>query len=650
TIKSGQTTGILILTTNQDQIVEDPQSIIINVVAVSGGNAYQSGAQQVSITLFDGELDTDLDGIANSLDTDDDNDGIPDTSDDFPLDPTQSVFTLITQLTVDDERFSACITQTAATNNWTQISEIVSLDCSSQGISDLNNIERFTQLKSLKLSDNALTDIDPLTNLAQLTELDLSQNNLVQSTALAGLSALTELNLANNTIDNANALSHLTQLKHLSLSNNLIGDIDALGGIASLDEIDLNNNRIAQVTGLFNLTQTAKIHLLENNNIDCSELDSLIGTLTDSQISRPTHCVGSGTFIADVPFANDNLRQCVIAAASNNDWHNVDEVTQLSCASSDIDDLTGLEYFVHLTSLTLNDNQLTDLTPLNALIELTYLDVRKNAVTDIQGLNRLLELTTLKLAKNNLDNIQVMANFSQLTFLSLAGNKVTDSQLNALAKLTQLSALYLRDNLITDIQPLTDLVNLTRLYLSRNAISDISSLAGFDQLIKVELNDNNISDISALFGLSFATNIQLVGNEGIPCVDINALELTLEQARIVRPASCINIAQINFTDTALELCVVEAALQNAWITANQVTRLSCIDKSVKSLDGIGTLSALEFVDLGQNEIVNISTLFRLSKANDINLFGNDGIKCADLDSLAIAAEGRVLTRPDVCLN
>jgi Leucine-rich repeat (LRR) protein len=175
-------------------------------------------------------------------------------------------------------------------------------------------------------------------------------------------------------------------------------------------------------------------------------------------------------------------------------------------------------------------------------------------------------------------------------------------------------------------------------------------LAGFDQLVKVELNDNNISDISALFGLEFATVIQLVGNEDIPCVDINTLELTLDNASIARPASCINIGQVQFNDSALETCVIEAALNNAWITANEVTSLSCVDKAVKNLDEINTFSALEFVDLGQNDIVNINTLLPLNKAVEINLFGNDQINCASLDSLASAVEGRLLTRPKTCLN
>jgi hypothetical protein len=59
---------------------------------------------------------------------------------------------------------------------------------------------------------------------------------------------------------------------------------------------------------------------------------------------------------------------------------------------------------------------------------------------------------------------------------------------------------------------------------------------------------------------------------------------------------------------------------------------------------------LEFVDLGQNEIVNINTLLPLNKAVEINLFGNDQINCASLDSLANAVDGRALTRPEACLN
>ncbi|MFT4925209.1 MAG: Leucine-rich repeat (LRR) protein, partial [Phenylobacterium sp.] len=707
TIKSGETTGIINLTAIVDTVVEDAESIIIDVAVVSGGNAYEGGTQQATVTLFEGEVDTDFDGIGNTADLDDDNDGIPDTldafpldsteiadtdgdgignnadtdddndgvldaADDFPLDSNQTRFTLIAQLTIADEFLATCIADTAATHNWTQISEVVSLDCSGKGIRDLASIERFTALKSLILNNNALTDIELLASLSQLSQLDLSQNKLVDSTALSSLTALTELDLASNTIDNVIAVSQLSQLTSLSLGNNLIVDIEPLGNITSLNEIDLNNNRIGQVSGLFNLTQTAKIDLLENNNIDCVELDNLVGALTDSDITRPKHCHGSGIAITEVPFANDDLRQCVLEAATQNDWYTVGEVTQLSCAGQAIDDLTGLDYFIHLTALTLNNNQLSDLAPLSSLIELTKLDLRQNKVADISGLNRLTALTTLKLSKNQLENIAVVANFSQLTTLTLANNQLTDSQLDALVELEHLSALYLRDNLITDITALKPLNKLKRLYLSGNDISDISLLAGFNQLIKLELEDNNISDISALFDLNLATSIKLVGNDDIACVDINALESSLHQATIVRPSSCINIGQIHFSDSALASCVVEAALDNGWITANQVEGLSCEGQTVKTLNGIEKLTALTSLALDNNQIVaikplrrlshlttlslrhnqfaDISALFELSKANTIDLFGNDGIDCVSLDVLASAVEGRVLTRPEACVN
>ncbi|MFN6971853.1 MAG: thrombospondin type 3 repeat-containing protein, partial [Rheinheimera sp.] len=38
-------------------------------------------------------VDTDQDGIGNNADPDDDNDGVPDSADEFPLDPTESVDT-----------------------------------------------------------------------------------------------------------------------------------------------------------------------------------------------------------------------------------------------------------------------------------------------------------------------------------------------------------------------------------------------------------------------------------------------------------------------------------------------------------------------------------------------------------------------------
>lgn len=709
TIPSGERRSVLTLSAVQDSDSDDAETVVVDIAAVSGGHAYESGLQQAIVTLFDNELDSDNDGIENTADrdddndgipdsedafplnpremrdsdgdgigdnadTDDDNDGIPDAQDDFPFDATRSQFTMIAELTIKDPSFATCLLETAGKYNWSKISQVVSLDCAGQGISDLTNLERFSNLQTV------------------------------------------------------------------SLSNNLIADISPLRGLDLLRDIDLSSNRITKVTELFNFNQAVSINLLENNNIDCTDLDNLVVALENTDVIRPAQCSGSGNTIVTVAFKDGHLRRCVNEAASKNQWFDVDEVTELACSDENIADLSGLEQFVKLQSLTLNNNQILDLAPLSSLIELSYLDLRKNLISDITGLNRLTDLTTLKLSSNFIEDIEVLDNFNQLSALSLAGNQITNEQLTALARLEQLSVLYLRDNLITDIAALKDLTNLTGLYLSRNELTDITLLSAFKQIKKLELDGNKLSDISALFALGSATAIKLAGNDDVACADIDALAATLVEAKIVRPATCIDITSIRFTDIALEACVANAALDSGWVTASDAKALSCIDQSIESLSGIEKLSALEYLDLSGNQIVDIKplrqltalttlklsnnqvtdmapvsalrqlntlifsdnaferknlsalrsltqletlvlrnndiedisalarltqllnlalennaindigSLFMLENATNISLFGNDEISCTELDALAAAVEGRELKQPEYCIN
>lgn len=474
-----------------------------------------------------------------------------------------------------------------------------------------------------------------------ISQLSFSDSNLaacVTATASSNgwtlIEQVTSLNCANKLISDISGIeSFAAKLSTLDLSQNLINDISALSGMTALKTLNLQNNRFSLVTALFNLMQTEQINLLGNDHIACSDLDSLVNSLSQAQITRPTHCDGSGMNISDVPFKNDNLRQCVTTTATEKGWQSVDEVTELSCATTFIDDLSGLDYFIHLTSLTLNDNQIRDLTPLKSLIKLTNLDLRKNAIINISELMRLTELVTLKLTKNSISDISVLAGFSKLEQLSMADNQVGDANLVSLANLKALTVLFLRDNRITDISSLAPMTQVTQLYLSRNTISDVSLLSEFTQLTKLEIDDNKVSDISALMNLSMATNIKLVGNDDIPCADVDMLASTLSSATIVRPATCINIADISFSDSALATCVTEASTQNNWTTANQVDDLSCVEKGVTTLTGLEQLTALKTLDLRRNQIVNIRPLRNLIRLTSLKLAKNQVAEISTISNL-----------------
>jgi RHS repeat-associated protein len=72
--------------------------------------------------------------------------------------------------------------------------------------------------------------------------------------------------------------------------------------------------------------------------------------------------VGEGetlTLVNELPFTDTALQACVLNEAANNGWSTIDEVTALSCANSNITDLTGLEALADLDTLDLSGN--TDL-------------------------------------------------------------------------------------------------------------------------------------------------------------------------------------------------------------------------------------------------------------------------------------------------
>lgn len=552
--------GSLTLTASMLEITDVDNSTSDMTLTVSSGENYTvSGSTITPTTDFTGTL-----SVAVKV-----NDGAAD-SNTFTVSVTVSADptpTLISQLSFNDSNFAACITATATANGWTLIEQVVSLSCTNKLISDITGVEHFA---------------------ARLTSLDLTQNIIVDIASLSSMSALTSLKLT--------------------------------------------NNKVRAISPLFDLTQIEKVNLLGNDHINCTDLDALGTSLTKAQITKPKHCDGSGLAITDVQFKSDKLRQCVIDTATSKGWSTVDEVTELSCGSTFIDDLSGLNYFIHLTSLTLNDNQIRDLTPLQSLIELTTLDLRKNAIINISDLARLTELVSIKLTKNSISDISVIAGFSKLEQLSMADNQVGDANLSSLTNLKSLTVLYLRDNLITDISALATMTQMTQLYLSRNTISDVSKLAELTNLTKLELDDNKISDVIALMNLANATYIKLVGNDDIPCGDVDNLAATLSNATVVKPATCIHIADISFADTALAACVTEARTQNSWVTANQVDNLACVEKGVKSLDGLDNLTALETLDLRRNEIVNIKPLRSLIRLKTLKLAKN---KVAEISSVAL---------------
>ena len=191
-------------------------------------------------------------------------------------------------------------------------------------------------------------------------------------------------------------------------------------------------------------------------------------------------------------------------------------ITEISCTGRGIVSLEGIQELPNLEKLDLTDNGISDLTPLAALTRLKSLNLAANKVHDIGPLSALSNLTSLTLSGNSIDDLAPLADLSNLVTLELTSNRIsTVDELSGLIGLTYLEA---DGNEINNVSPLSHLTNLKFLNVSVNEIT---------------LGVRNLET------LTNALAIQLLGNDGIACSDLDALEEALGARIVSRPGTCL---------------------------------------------------------------------------------------------------------------
>ncbi|MFM1896050.1 MAG: hypothetical protein RLZZ385_1124 [Pseudomonadota bacterium] len=75
-------------------------------------------------------------------------------------------------------------------------------------------------------------------------------------------------------------------------------------------------------------------------------------------------------------------------------------------------------------------------------------------------------------------------------------------------------------------------------------------------------------------------------------------------------------------DPALQACLNLALRQPAATAAGELLALSCARSGVADLEGVGSLQALRFLDLADNQISDLSPLTSLTQLSGLNLPNN----------------------------
>ncbi|PIP78907.1 MAG: hypothetical protein COW84_10700 [Gammaproteobacteria bacterium CG22_combo_CG10-13_8_21_14_all_40_8] len=336
--------------------------------------------------------------------------------------------------------------------------------------------------------------------------------------------------------------------------------------------------------------------LMATDSAGISATDSVIITVTPNK-----------TLLSLVIFPDSVIDNCVQTTAASNSWTLIEEVISLTCSSSGITSLVGIEQLTNLQLLSLgvssaSTSSLTDITPLNTLNLLTSLTLKGSMVTDLSPINALLNLLTLDLTANQIVDLTPISGLTNLRDLNIANNQISDISL--LSSLGNLNRLILSTNLLTDISVLSNLQMLTQLKIENNSINDMSPISALPLLNTFDASGNQIASILSL-------------------PNSNALSwLDLSNNLITDISSLSSHPGLIFLDLS--------------------------NNSISDISVYTTLTNLTAALLSFNSITDVSALFNLANLTDIQLLGNNMIPCAQLDTIRANFPTASLGLPTVC--
>ena len=402
-------------------------------------------------------------------------------------------------------------------------------------------------------------------------------------------------------------LTVLYALDHLSLKDNQISDLTALCELKGLDELDLSGNQIRDIRALTKLESLRTLNLDRNPLTDCTELRSL-RFLTSLSI------VDTGVEEAGVYTLAKSLPDCSIRFGTSGaeKLYFTGEVfplnaVELTLGHKNLSDISMLQGFTELKILNLSDNDISDIRPLMELSKLEKLNINNNAVSDLRPLIGLPNLVKLEAENNRITETTSVGSVRQLTELNLRGNPIKD--FSGLGHLASLKTLDLRATSVTD--------------------ADLAELYGLKSIFSIDLRENKgLSDIaigalkSALPGCSIALP------ELVYEIDFSGRRLRSDERQLIFPAAGISDLSGIVKMTALEeLDLRDNEIVNLFpfeITASKesIRKLNLSGNQIRDVLSLYALSSLEELDLSGNQIEAVASLRKLPSLKKLILSGN----------------------------
>ncbi|OAZ03420.1 T9SS type A sorting domain-containing protein [Flavobacterium succinicans] len=404
--------------------------------------------------------------------------------------------------------------------------------------------------------------------------------------------------------------SSIATITTLDVANSGILDLKGIEGFKALTTLNCSGNQLKKLD-LSKNTTIAILNCANNSSLTCIQVADIAAaekwnTTKDATASFSLDCT-IYTLIPDGKF-EDKL----IALGIDKDGKNgkvatqsIAGITVLDVNNSGITNLTGIQNFVALKTLSCGSNGLTSL-DITKNVALQDLSCNSNKLTTLD-LSRNVDLTYLSCYNNQLTTLDVSKNVA-LTRLVIYYNKLTTLDLS---KNVPLIELYCNNN------------QLTTLDLSKNAA--LKSLdCETNQLTTLDLS-NNVAlerldcETNQLTTLNLSNNVAL---ERLECQNNKLTSLDVSKNVALTTLNC-GPNQISSLDVSKNV-----ALNTLYCTLNQITTLD-LSKNVALTTLYCSENKLSSLNLknGNNTLI---------KSDKINLSKNPNLNCIVVDDVAYA--------------
>lgn len=566
------------------------------------------------------------------------------------------------------------------------LTNLTFLRLSENVVHDISPLSSLVNLQTLYLRDNNITDIEPLLSLTSLKEVYLDDNLLDTNADTPVMDNINTLKGRNVAVDydqqkydiyypvkfrdrifeqalldlgvdknNNHTIEHVEMASltgAIDLSNKGIIDLTGMELAYGISSLNVSGNNLDDFDGCFPLFNLDYLDI-SNNRIDPNEVDYKYNKFLEMHVR---FFESGGTTVVYMPqksnvveFDDMNLKSALIQSGVKTDGYGriltggFYQAYSLLLQSSNIYDLTGIEYARRSDTIILYDNHITDVSPLDDLCAVKHLDLSQNNISDISPLIKMTNLVTLNLSGNPLDLSSGSAADNVISTLRAAGvsvildiapnQAITFSDANLKAGLL---AKGIDKNNDGEITP-AEMASVTgTLDLSLKRIANLNGLQYASGISVLNLQKNAISDITQLRYLTQLDTIYLEINKlNYDYTNKNDTYKVLTMLRFTAGVNCYfsttDLTYVHFNDVNLKNALIACCVDytgEGEISESEIDsfdKLILSNKGIVDLTGLKSADHLKYLDLSHNNISDISSLFPSNPNLDVLLLSYNNI-------------------------